>query len=571
MRAGISRCLWLSLAIVLLLAGCTNGGGGGNASSDAPSSNGGASAASKASPEGDDKTPVTFSYFNAAVAGKDGSTNEAVLGKMLEDQTGVNFKIEHLVGDLNTKLGVMIAGGDLPDVVVPDSGIDKMLDAKAFIPLNDLLDKYAPNLKKLYAAYWDQLPAADGNIYIIPFAASSGFIPDMYQPGAFNIQRGVLKEFGYPKITTLDEYFDLIKRYKEKHPQINGGDTIGFETLTDDWRFMVLTNPAPNLAALPNEGEVYVDMQTHKASVTGDKDFMKQWMKKLNEANSQGLLDKESLVAKYDQYIAKLSTGRVLGFFDYGWQTIPAMQNLVQAGNDDQQYVGFPLVFDKDMKEQYMDPPTFVTNRGIGITTSAKDPIRIIQYFDNMVKEENQKLLFWGEKGKTYEIDDKGRFYRTDEQIKQTQNPEFQQSYGFSYYSYYWPMGAGVFPDGNAYFPDRQPEVVEKSYTEGDKTILNAYGLKVFTDVYSAPRDVEERKWYPVWSASKQQGSPEQMFEQKKTDLQRKWLPKLILADPDKFEAMWSEYASDFGKLDVKAYEAWADSVVQDRMNGKKR
>ncbi|GGG60743.1 ABC transporter substrate-binding protein [Paenibacillus radicis (ex Gao et al. 2016)] len=549
----------LSVSLVLLLAGCSGANSGGKSS--APS-------ASADPAAGEKKTPVTFTYFNAAVAGKDANTNETVLGKLLEDQTGVNFKMEYLVGDLNTKLGVMIAGGDLPDVVVPDSGIDKMLDAKAFIPLNDLLDQYAPNLKKLYGPYWDQMASEDGNIYVIPFAASNGFVPDMYQPGAFYIQQGVLKEFGYPKIQTLDEYFDLIKKYKEKYPQIDGGDTIGFETLTDDWRFFTLTNPAPNLNGLPNEGEVFVDMETKKAAVTGDKDFMKRWLQKLNEANSEGLLDKESLVAKYDQYIAKLSSGRVLGFFDYGWQIVPAVQNLVQAGNDDRNFIGFPLVFEKGTKDQYLDPPTFVTNRGIGITTRAKDPARIIQYFDNMVKEENQKLLFWGEQGKTYEVDDKGRFYRTEEQIAQIQNPEFQQSYGFSYFSYYWPMGAGLFEDGNAYFPDRQPEVVEKSYTEGDKRILEAYGLKVFTDVYSPP---DERKWYPVWSANKQQGSKEQLFEQKKMDLQRKWFPKLILAAPDKFDAMWGDYVADFNKLDVKAYEDWANSVVQDRLAGKKR
>ncbi|MBB6670702.1 extracellular solute-binding protein [Cohnella nanjingensis] len=544
----------MALVLASLLAGCAKDGG-----DSAPASDSAQAEASK---------PVTFTYFNAAVAGKDGNTNETVLGKLLEEQTGVNFKIEHLVGDLNTKLGVMVASGEYPDVVVPDSGIDKMLDAKAFIPLNDLIDRYAPNLKKLYAPYWDQMPSEDGNIYIIPFAASHGFVPDMYQPGAFYIQRGVLKEFGYPKVKTLDEYFDLIKRYKEKHPQINGGDTIGFETLTDDWRFFTLTNPAPNLNGLPNEGEVYVDKDTHLAYATGDKPFMKRWIRKLNEVNSQGLLDKESLVAKYDQYIAKLSTGRVLGFFDYGWQIIPAMQNLAQAGNDDRQFIGFPLVFDQGTKDQYLDPPTFATNRGIGITTSAKDPVRIIQYFDNMVKEENQKLLFWGEKGKTYEVGENGRFFRTEAQIKQAASPEFLQSYGFAYYSYYWPMGAGLYEDGNAYFPDRQPEVVEQSYTEGDKTILEAYGLKVFTDVYSPP---ETRKWYPVWSANKQQGSPEQVFEQKKTDLQRKAFPRLILASPDQFDAMWDEYVAAFNKLNVKSYENWANGVVQDRLDGKKR
>lgn len=79
----------------------------------------------------------------------------------------------------------------------------------------------------------------DGNIYFIPFGASHGFLanPDIDQ-GAFWIQRGVLKEFGYPEVTTLDEYFQLIESYVANYPEINGEKTIGFTALTYDWRFL---------------------------------------------------------------------------------------------------------------------------------------------------------------------------------------------------------------------------------------------------------------------------------------------------------------------------------------------
>lgn len=64
------------------------------------------------------------------------------------------------------------------------------------------------------------------------------------------------------------------------------------------------------------------------------------------------------------------------------------------------EYIGLPIVYDQNIKDQYIDPSSFVNNRGIGITVSAKDPVRIIKFFDNLLTDENQILSNWGIKGK---------------------------------------------------------------------------------------------------------------------------------------------------------------------------
>ncbi|GIQ62302.1 hypothetical protein PACILC2_08700 [Paenibacillus cisolokensis] len=56
---------------------------------------------------------------------------------------------------------------------------------------------------------------------------------------------------------------------------------------------------------------------------------------------------------------------------------------------------------------------------------------------------------------------------------------------------------------------------------------------------------------------------------QKASDLQKKYLPKLILSDPSEFESLWTEYVNEFAKLDAKSYEAFVTKVVKDRVAGK--
>lgn len=555
--------LTIIMAASLSACGGGNNANGNNASGTEPSDSAGASNSASASGQ-EDMTPATFTYFNANSQVPDIDSNKTEIGKKLEEQTGVNFKLQFPVGDVNTKIGTMIASGDYPDVLAPDTAIDKILDAKAFIPLNDLIDKYGPNIKRVYGPYYNQMKQADGNIYFLPFSAVVG----KYQPapkieqGAFFIQRRVLKEFGYPKIKTLDEYFDLIKKYNDAH---KSEGLTGFTTLTYDWRTMGLFNAPMHLAGYPNDGDVIVDMNTHKSDIYADDDYTKTWLKKLNEINNEGLYDKSSFVNNYDQYLAKVSSGKVLGFFDYEWEVDQAIQNIRKTGNDDLDYMPLPIVFDENTKDQYLDPNSFVDNRGVGITTSAKDPERIIKFFDNMLKEENQIMIQWGFKGETYEVDDQGRFYQTPEQIEARKDNATNQKVGFTYFNYSWPMyGLGsTFSDGNSYAVNRQPEVAQASFTEGDKNILDKYGVKTFSEMFATPDD---RPWYPAWSISIEQGSPAEIFQQKSKDVKLKYFPKLVLANPDQFDAIWDEYIKEFNKLDVKGFESTMDGLIADKI-----
>lgn len=551
----------LVLVLALVITGCAgNNGGNTPSNTSTPGTNSGNEGGNEEQPL--DK--VTFTYFNGAGAAKDINTNETTIGKILEDQTGVNFKIENLVGDLNTKIGTMNASRKYPDVLIPDAAIDDVLGADGFIDLTDLIEEHGPNIKKAYGNDLERIKSADGKIYFLPMSAQVGeFLPDPnINQGAFWIQRRVLKEAGYPQIKTIDEYFQLIRDYVKNHPE---EDLTGFISLTHDWRFFATTNPPMHLAGYPNDGEVIVDMETFDAKVYAGNEDTKRYLKILNELNAEGLFDKASFIDNYDQYLAKLSSGKVLGMFDYGWQIGNAQNVLRDAAKadpaqDDFVYFPLPITFDGG-KDQYLDPPGFVKNRGIGITISAQDPVRIIQYFDNLLKEENQILRSWGIEGETFEIDENGRYYRTAEQIAKI-DEAFRESFGFKYYDWNWPIyGANsTFSNGNAVSPGMQAEVFQLGLTEADKTILDAYGVKTYAEMFAAPDD---RPWFPAWGIPKEQGSPEQIYETKKTEITRKYFPKLVLEDPGKFESNWEEYISEFNKLDTAAYEAFMTTEVK--------
>ncbi|MRH42784.1 ABC transporter substrate-binding protein [Aquibacillus halophilus] len=508
---------------------------------------------------------VTFDFFDASGPDTDINTSETTLGKQFEEATGVNFDIEHIVGDVNQKIGTMIASGDYPELLNAEQSTDAVIDAGGFVPLNDLIKDHAPNLYKMYEPYWELMKRDDENIYIISSGAPNGYAKPVTQnQGAWWIKRSVLKELGYPHPETLDEYFDIIETYKEDNPTIDGADTIGFTALTYDWRFFALSNQPNHLAGYPNDGGVYVDMDTMDATIYADKEMTHRWLEKLNDVNNKGLFDREAFTQNYDEYLAKITSGRLLGFFDYGWQVGPAFDTLEADDDIYNDYMAFPVTFEKDIKDQYLDPVAYVASPGMGITTgtSEEDQIKIIKYFDHLAKIETQKLIMWGVEGEHYEVDEDGRYTRTMEQIELTSDLEYRDSYGFSYFEWGWPRMSGKFDDGNAVEPPTQPEVATLMYTEGDQEFLDAYDITTFTENFAAP---DERPWFPAWDTPIETGSPAAIYAQQINDLMVRAYPAIINAEPSEFESKWEEYKAEVAELPYEAYEETITESVKNK------
>ena len=486
--------------------------------------------------------------------------------KLLKDELGVTFEAEYLVGDLNQKIGVMIAGGQYPDVITGGDAAAAMIKAGMVIPLEDLIMKNAPRLYEHYKAVWNQIKnPADGHIYFMP---DYGVIYKKYTATrsmgpAFFIQRGVLKEFNYPTIRTLDEYFDLIKKYKEKYPTIDGKPTIGFEVLSHSWRAFCLKNPPQHLIGHPNDGNVVVDPKTHVAQIYHDKEYSKRYYKKLNDMFLQGLIEKETFVRDYDQYLQVLSSGRVLGMFDQCWDFLMADDSLKTQGLYDRTYVPTVPTFD-GIRDYYCDRPALNINRGFGITTGCKDPAKFLKLLDTILSEKWQKILSWGIEGVDYMVDKNGRFYKTQAMRDNYVDSSWVAANRAKDLYECAPKIEGLFNDGNAWSPGDQPEEFFAGLKEPEKEYLKAYNYKTYMDVFSPPPP--NRIDYPAWTITIDDGSPAQIAWTSIDNVLNRWLPKVITASAGTFDAVWADYMTDLHKQDIKAYEDAINAGIQYRL-----
>ena len=206
--------------------------------------------------------PITFTLFSSdGTAAQQWDDYESTVSQKLKELTGVTIDAEFAVGDPGEKISLMVAGGDYSDFVYVQEYSNILHGADGLIPLNDLIEEHMPNFKRVYAKDLAKLKWSndDPNIYLFGTPEVNRTL--VSPPNAFQLQHDVMKELGYPKMETLEDYEKAIRAYKEKYPTINGQPTIGLSILADDWRVKIsTTNPACFAAGGANDGEWHITL-----------------------------------------------------------------------------------------------------------------------------------------------------------------------------------------------------------------------------------------------------------------------------------------------------------------------
>lgn len=554
--------LMLTLAAsALFVTGC---GGGDSGEGDKKTSSSGASSEKSGVKE--------FTAFFAVPGSEINDDNE--IQKIIAEKTGVKVKETWLTGQTAEEaVGTIIAGGEYPDFIEGNSGQQQLYDAGALVALDDYLDNY-PNIKEFFTEQeWDSLRQDDGHIYWIPqFSNIHGEEKVCeHNDEAFWIQTRVLKWAGYPEITTMDEYFDLIERYNKENPTMEDGTkNIPYTILCDDWRYFCLENAPQFLDGYPNDGSCIVDPDTLKIIDYNTTDTAVKYFKKLNEEYHKGIVDTESFTQTYDEYISKLSTGRVLGMIDQWWDFAYTAGDAIKSAGLDKQgcnYVPLPITIDKGIKNQWHNSGGVVnTGTGLAITVNCDDVEGALQFVDDLLGQEIHDLRFWGVKDVDYKVDDKGEFSRTPEMRTQCSDTAYKASHLCTYS--YFPQWDGTSRDEiNAMKPAGQANEFYDGLESGKSDVrecFDAYKVETYVDMIGTSE--APGAWYPMWSYSNNLTTDTDggMAWTKIGEIKHEYLPKVVMAKD--FDKAWDEYMDAYNKCKPEDFLSEMQTELDRRM-----
>lgn len=262
--------------------------------------------------------PITIRVFQYVLENQQVDFENLWFFKDLEAKTNIHVEWELVRdGDWKTKLNLMFASGDWPDVIirgeidVEEYGVTQGI----LVPLDDYLEEYMPN-------YYSRLqlnnanasiPASDGKTYWIGNLTAQNVNHD----GNFFINKTWLDNLGLEVPTTVDELTDVLRAFRDLDPNGNGeADEIPFSGGDLKHRTQgVYTHFA--LFGVPLVEWIYASIDDDGVvQFPGYLPGFREACEWLNLCYTEGLLDQEAITQDSNAWAAKMNAGQV-GYTTY--------------------------------------------------------------------------------------------------------------------------------------------------------------------------------------------------------------------------------------------------------------
>lgn len=496
----------------------------------------------------------TFTFYSSDLTSYTPWTD--LTAKELTKLSGVFLETQYSQG--GDELSVMIANDSYPDLIYAKSDLARLIEAGAVIPLDDYIEKYGDNMKKLYGDQIKKLKYSSEDPHIYSMGTFDIKNRVLETSGNIQLQHAVLKELGYPRINTLDDLENALIAYKSKYPYMEGHPTIGFSLLCDDWFWYIgLSNPGGYLIGHPDDGQWFVEQETLKATYKFLDPEMPVFYKWLNKIYHEGLLDIESFTQKEDLYQNKLKGGYVLATSYPHWGLMDMRSSLASNDKANLTFAYLPVTAGPQYKDQALKDYGFSGGWGIAISKSCKDPEAAFKFLDFMCSEKAQVILNWGVEGVTFGYDSNG---------KRISLPNIPENNGIGIWTYPFPQaGKGAMDSTGNPIVQSTEENIKKNYLRVEKETLRAYGAEMWTDLFPSSEELGPSRHGQVWQynlSSESQGKVSRIDEFVKQSL-----IKMILGPESAFDTAWHEMTMGIRSRDIESVTQELNSLIQKKMD----
>ena len=450
----------------------------------------------------------------------------------LKDVTvGANMRTDENTGKTEA-LNLMLASGNIPDIV----GSSRIKDfvnqygpEGAFLPLNDLIEEHAPNIK----AYFETRPeieaaikAADGNMYYIPY------LPDGKYGRAYWIRTDWLDKLGLAVPQTVEEFEEVLRAFKTQDPNGNGeADEVPYFARQWPELIRLVTLWDGRSSGSDTYHDFYVEDGAIVHPYTGEG--YREGIKNLARWYEDGLIDPEIFTRGSSSRDYLL--GENLGGATHDWFASTSGYNKLSADIE-----GFEI--------NVMAPPASVSGKrveehrripikpdGWAIGATNEHPVETIKYFDFWFSEEGRRLANFGVEGEHYDMVDGEPIFKPE---FMAQGPVNRSLYLIGAQL----QGRGYFQDYN-YEKQWTNEFAQKGidlYDEGDYLIDQFLGV--------AFNEEEQRVYDRYWGSIR-----DYMLER-----QQGW----ILGNGD-VEADWDDYIETLNEMGLQEVLEVMNSAYQ--------
>ena len=253
--------------------------------------------------EGSD--PITLQVFVDTEGNDAAIVKDSKLTKYIEEKFNVNFDV--VAGTTGDTLNLMLASGDYPNLIYKSGfsmlDVVKYGELGVFVPLEDYIAKYAPNVTKaieenpgLKAAVY----APDGHIYMMPYWEEC-FHCAMSMKMWINTEW--LKAVGMEMPTTTEEFEKVLVAFRDQDPNGNGKkDEIPLTGYPNGWNNEPWDFLMNSFIYDTGAGSDYVYIDGDQVAFAPNKPEWREGLRYVKSLYDQGLYDPQAFTQGEEQF-----------------------------------------------------------------------------------------------------------------------------------------------------------------------------------------------------------------------------------------------------------------------------
>ncbi len=332
--------------------------------------------------------PYELNCYFLAPQCKDLPLVQDEVNKILKEKINATIKLNYFWWDsYQDKQRLIVASGDKVDTMFSPAwyGFTNFVAQKAWIPLDELLEKYGQDIKANINPAYLKAPIVNGKLYGIPTGK------DMFGVGGVLVNKELADKYkmDFSNVKEPADFEPFLQTIKDNEPGIvpfvtSRGDNVGYFTQDLFDRFIDNTNYV---------GYKKTDSKDIKViNVLEDEEFSKQ-IKLSNDWYKKGLINKDAGTLMDSVPVKKAKKA-----FMWGEQLKPGKDSEMEA------QLGLKLIqVNAYQGKQYYVGTGELTNSMLAISRTSKDPARAMMFLNLLFKDKQLKnLLDWGIEGKHY-------------------------------------------------------------------------------------------------------------------------------------------------------------------------
>jgi putative aldouronate transport system substrate-binding protein len=270
---------------------------------------------------------ATINGLTRYPAGSESEPNNRTIFKRLEEKTNVHVNWRAIQGDQwGDKIALEMSNiKTLPEFIFPtgfsDTDILKYAKQGAIIPLEDYIDKYMPNLQKVFEQapeYREMSTDENGHIWTLPWIEQLGRGKTAIQAiGNMPFINVAWLEFlGLEMPKTVDEFEQVLIAFRDNADKLKAefnidGDIIPMSCIISGGNedCTILCNGFGEGYGDPDGRHIVINDQRQVVCPATTEGWRKgiEWLHKLY---SESLIDKDAFTQEWSTYVAKGKSGR---------------------------------------------------------------------------------------------------------------------------------------------------------------------------------------------------------------------------------------------------------------------